>query len=58
MKYSSRGGGLAFFLMGSVLLYGATGSLDIAVIAAAWPGRPGPGGLAGAPCCCSASCSR
>ena len=50
MKYFLTGAvASAFFLMGSVLLYGATGSLDIAVIGAApGPGAPDPLALAGA----------
>ena len=50
MKYFLTGAvASAFFLMGSVLLYGATGSLDIAVIGARLTGGPvDPIALAGA----------
>ena len=50
MKYFLTGAvASAFFLMGSVLLYGATGSLDIAVIGARLSGGPvDPIALAGA----------
>ena len=61
MKYFLTGAvASAFFLMGSVLLYGATGSLDITVIGArlgqAGPWIPSP--WPGRRCCCWASCSR